>query len=401
MDLTVHNGETERQYIWRLHKYVENGELSWKTLADCVNRNFRDSEEEYRDESAYRKPVQSASAYYDEVFSKFVDDEYCKEIAVQKRELEKAKVRFRDERNEYNRENRVAARVEQKLDYLQDMLEEQGKVSFPVPKITVRGGNKSMIVSLADLHIGQSFSSVFGKYDSNIAKERLGLYLEKIKEYAKLHNVSDCYVAVLGDDISGAIHKSIAITNRENVIEQIKLASEYISSFCAELCEVFNSVSFYNVSGNHSRISRKEDALHSERLDDLIGWNVEHFLAHIPNFKVEKSCNWDNGIASMWIKNCEYVLVHGDFDSHSKQGIANLSFMLGRIPYGVLMGHRHYSAFTDESGVKIIQSGSLAGSGDDHTIERRLKGNASQTICICDSTGELECLYPVDLSKTY
>lgn len=401
MDLTVHNGETERQYIWRLHKYVEKGEMTWRELADYVNRAFRESEEEYRDESAYRKPCTAAGAYYDEVFSKFVDDQYCKEIAIQKRELEKAKVQFRDERNEYNRENRIAARVEQKLDYLQDMLEEQGRVNFPTPKVTYSDGNKSMIISLADLHIGQTFNSTFGRYDSDIAKERLGLYLEKIKEYAKLHNVSDCYVASLGDQLSGNIHLTIAVTNRENVIEQIKLASEYISSFCAELCQEFNTVSFYNVSGNHSRIDRKEDALHSERLDDLIGWNVEHFLAHIPNFTVEKDCNWDNGIASMWIKNHEYVLVHGDFDTHSKQGIANLSFMLGRIPYGVIMGHRHYSAFTDESGVKIIQSGSLAGSGDDYTIEKRLKGNASQTICICDSTGELECLYPVDLSKTY
>ena len=75
--------------------------------------------------------------------------------------------------------------------------------------------------------------------------------------------------------------------------------------------------------------------------------------------------------------------------------------MLGRIPYGVLMGHRHYPSFTDESGVKIIQAGSLAGSGDDFTIEKRLKGNASQTICSCDGTGELECFYPVDLSITY
>ena len=401
MDLTVHNGETERQYIWRLHKYVEKGEMTWKELADYVNRAFRESEEEYRDESAYRKPCTAAGAYYDEVFSKFVDDQYCKEIAIQKRELEKAKVQFRDERVEYNRENRIAARVEQKLDYLETMLENQGKISFPVSNVESRDGTKSMIVCLSDLHIGQCFYNTFGSYDSDIAKERLGLYLEKIKEYAKLHKAVDCYVTLLGDDVSGSIHRQIAITNRENVIEQVKLASELISSFCAELCQEFNSVSFYNVSGNHSRIDRKEDALHSERLDDLIGWNVEHFLAHIPNFNVKKDWNWDNGIASMWIKDHEYVLVHGDFDTHSKQGVANLSFMLGRIPYGVIMGHRHYSAFTDESGVKIIQSGSLVGSGDDYTIEKRLKGNASQTICICDSTGGLECLYPIDLSKTY
>lgn len=71
--------------------------------------------------------------------------------------------------------------------------------------------------------------------------------------------------------------------------------------------------------------------------------------------------------------------------------------MLGFIPYAVLCGHRHYSAMSDFSGVKMIQSGSLVGSGDDYCIEKRLTGKASQTVCICNNKG-IECYYPIELN---
>ena len=70
----------------------------------------------------------------------------------------------------------------------------------------------------------------------------------------------------------------------KNVIKQIKIATELISSFCYELTKYFKVVFMTNVSGNHTRIDRKEDAIHDERLDDLISWAVDLSLQHINNF---------------------------------------------------------------------------------------------------------------------
>lgn len=47
--------------------------------------------------------------------------------------------------------------------------------------------------------------------------------------------------------------------------------------------------------------------------------------------------------------------------------------------------------------VKMIRGGSLAGSGCDYTIEKRLSGNPSQMVCICDKNG-LKCFYPIILN---
>ena len=325
-----------------------------------------------------------------------VEDDILQKIDSKRLNLEKEKVKYRDERNAWNRNMRNEARLETTLSILEDEMRKLGKINFRTTEdIPVVNNGKDMIICLSDLHIGQAFNSSFGRYNSDIAVNRLEAYIEKIREASKTHNISKVHVVSLGDQISGNIHKSIAITNRENVIEQVKKSIELISSFCYEMCSMFEQVDFYNVVGNHSRIDRKEDSLHSERLDDLIGWCVNLSLEHISNFNyIDK--NIDNGIADIDVCGKHYLAVHGDFDSMSRQGVSDLSMFVGFIPYAVLRGHMHSPAMNEYNGVKIIQSGSLAGSGDDYTVEKRLIGKPSQTLLICDNKG-IDCMYHVEL----
>lgn len=318
------------------------------------------------------------------------------EIKEQKRLLEEAKVRFRDERMAYNAQNRNAARLEQRLEYLENVLTDIGGERFQPCAMPSVNSDNDLLVVLSDLHIGATFNSSFGEYNSDIAKWRLNDYLNEILKIGKRHNSQNVYVVLAGDLIHGAIHKSIAVTNRENVIDQIKLAVDYISAFCFELSQNFANVFFADCAGNHSRIDRKEDALHDERLDTLIAWTVSKLLSHVGNFKILSNGKLDTGIAEFGIRGKEYVAVHGDFDGVSKSAVGRLAMMLGSLPYAVIMGHRHFPAVTDESGIRVIQGGSLCGAGDDYTVEKRLCGKPSQTVCVCTGKG-VECIYPVTL----
>ena len=126
------------------------------------------------------------------------------------------------------------------------------------------------------------------------------------------------------------------ITNKENVIEQIKVASELIASFCYELTKEFHNVKYFATNGNHDRLDKKEDALHDERYGDLINWAVDIMLANVDNFHYLSHRNLDNGIADINVLGRTYLACHGDFDPMSKQGVANLSFMLGVFPTAIL-----------------------------------------------------------------
>ena len=399
MILERKEGETEIQYLWRVGKLVETGQVgSWKEITPTLNKQLRE-EDEYYDESAYRKKYQAAKKFYDEIFSQQGDEDFKKEQEELLREIKKEKIKLRDERTESNRGIRIEARVENKLDYLEDIISKQGKIDYKPLKpeerkaIQIKSDN-DLVIMLSDLHIGQTFDSAWGRYDLEVAKDRMQQYLHKIIEIKDRHNSENCFVTLQGDMISNSIHKSIAITNRENVIEQVIEASEMVTSFLAELSRYFNNVTVASVVGNHSRIDKKEDALKDERLDTIIEWYAKSKLEDFENIEFVDA--FDNTFTSFVVRGKVYFVVHGDYDQMNQSGLAKLSMMAGFFPYCVLFGHKHFPATTEINGIKLVQSGSLPGSGDDHTIELRLSGRPSQTVLVCTDKG-IECNYTVEL----
>ena len=400
MNLERKEGETENQYIWRIGQMIDAGQIdNWKTIAPILNKQLRNDETEYRDESAYRKKYQYAKMFYEDVFSKRESDEYLQELEEQKIELKKERVRLQDERTNKNKNIRIEARVEQKLDYLEKIIANQGKIDYkPLrpeqrKEIQIKSDN-DLIVMLSDLHIGQNFASAWGRYNLEVAKDRMEEYLNKIIEIKDRHRSENCFISLQGDMISNSIHKSIAITNRENVIEQVIEASEMVTSFIAELSKHFNHITVASVAGNHSRIDKKEDALKDERLDTIIEWYAKRKLEAFDN--IEFIDAFDNTITSFVVRGKHYVSCHGDYDSMNQNGLAKLSMMIGYFPYCVLLGHKHFPATTEINGIKMVQSGSMPGSGYDHTIELRLSGKPSQTVLVCNKDG-IECNYTVEL----
>lgn len=392
------SNENELQYIWRICSAKDSGVLSltWNEVADILNKNLFEDETEYLGESAYRKKYQQAKSFYDDVFSKMEPKDFTDELAEQKRELERLKIQYRDERNAWNKQNYTDARVSQKLDYLETVLSENGKVQYQVFDEPVVNSDNDLLVMLTDWHIGQTFNNAFGSYNTDLARDRLNTLLNAVLQIRDRHDSEKCYVFFGGDSISGNIHKSIQVTNRENVIDQVKIATDLLTSFCYRLCAEFSEVYLAEVSGNHSRIDKKDDALHDERLDELISWITTKSLSHVNNFHSLNHRKFDIGIVDIPIRGKTYIGVHGDYDTYNKTGVSNLCMMLGFKPDYILYGHLHTCAIDETSGVKMIRSGSLSGSGDQYTLEKRLSGKPSQMVCVCTSKG-VDCYYPIEL----
>lgn len=399
--------ETDLELLWRICSEKELNGWTWDKIALEMNRltGKEKGESGWRKKYASMKKVieQNNNPEFElkcdtnDLDKEYVINKELSDIDSEIRRLNIAKIQYQDERNAWNKQNYNTARAVQKLDYLEEQLKSLGKINFEEHSIPIVAGKNEMIVLLSDWHIGQCFKSFMGEYNSDIAKERLSKFLDSVKENVELYKVNKIHVVSIGDMISGNIHNSIQVTNRENVIKQIKLATEYMTSFIYECTKLVNNVQFYNVSGNHSRLSKKEDAIHDERLDDLIGWAVNLSLSHIDNFHYMNHRNIDTGIVEMDICNNFYIAVHGDFDPSNKSGASDLSMVLGFTPTAIFRGHYHTESYNNYNGVKIIQGGSLAGSGDQYTVEKRLYGKPSQTLCICNNKG-IKVHVPVELS---
>lgn len=72
MDINLEKqaNENEEQYLWRIGKLVDSGSINgWKSAAELMNKQWREDETVYRDESAYRKKYNAAKLFYNNVFN--------------------------------------------------------------------------------------------------------------------------------------------------------------------------------------------------------------------------------------------------------------------------------------------------------------------------------------------
>ena len=314
---------------------------------------------------------------------------------IQLREIRREKQKLFDERAAFNKSNRDVARLEQDLDYLEELIKNTQYKPFDI--IYHNDRDKDLVVLLSDLHIGLDVESSFGKYNSDITKEMLGKYLGEVIDAIELYKIQNVYVMLLGDFTSGNIHTTVQLQNRENVIEQIQLASEMTSDFIYNIAKHCDNVVVNSVGGNHSRLGKKDDVLRDERLDNLVIWYAEAKLSNVANVHFETEENIDSTIAKNTIRGKIYYSVHGDYDSYSESGINKLVAMTKEFPCCICYGHLHHNSYDDINDIKIIRSGSFAGTYDDYTISKRISGKPSQAMFVVDETG-VKNFIPVDLS---
>ena len=371
--------------------------MSWDEIANIINKEFRTDESEYRSEAAYRKPYQQAKRYFEaNVFKTYKDeDSYFKELQVQKQELEKEKVKTRDERNELRRVIREEARKESyKEQVLRSISEYQcNPLSYDENKkfTGILKTDNDLIISCTDIHAGIEIDNYFNKFNEDVLRDRFNQYLDKILEVQLRHGSENAFV-ILSELVSGIIHNELRIENNQNLIEQFLSVTNYIAQFLSELSYHFNTVNVYICPGNHSRISpKKEDSLKGENIDHLA---IPFLEAKLQNFKniTFNTNKIEESIAMFNVRNNVVMASHGDKDTPSNV-VQKFTLLFGIRPSFVYLGHRHKNGLTTVYDCKVIESGTLSGT-DNYALDLRLNGKPSQTISVITENG-LDCLYDV------
>lgn len=393
-------GETEDETLFRIGEAKKNGllDLCWQDIADFMNKNFRSDETEYRTESSYRKKFKNFIDAKEMLVKQSTEGEFASDIAVQKRELEKAKIKLRDERIDYQKSIREDARRESFI----ELIERSFAINvepFDYKQSPVIDSNEDMVICLSDLHAGIEVNNWWNTYNIGILKQRLHKYLDEIYEIQHLHQCKICNVVLGGDNISGIIHTNLRLQNNENIIEQLKIAITYISEFIYTLQDWFEEINVYSVSGNHSRLSaNKDDHLKGEELDEMIPFCLNLQFSNNKNIHICDDCErLDNTISEFTTRGDKlFYIVHGDKDSPSNV-VKNLTLMSGVKPDGIIMGHRHNNSLSTEHSVKIVQCGCVVGM-DDYCIDKRISGEPEQCVFITSKNRTVKCLYDIGLN---
>ncbi len=388
--------EDEYEYGLRLieTKVEQNPtDLDWSDIVDLLGLNIHyDSLRKAANVTPYSG--YHVMKYYKEKYDKSsVGSEYLGELDRKTIEFQKERQRFFDQRNALNKIVRNMARLDENAEIL-----ERAITNGVIPKLvyepsSIECSDNDLLVSLNDLHFGAYVDNYWNYYNSDVCRELMQEYLRKIITIAEKYNSENCYVWANGDLISGNIHKSIAVSNRENVIEQVVGVSELISEFLAELSKHFRCVYFSSVAGNHSRIEEKDNASQHERMDDLIEWYLNARLQNFDNIRFDHYRKIDDTMYLLDIRGKVYLGVHGDYDG-SPSKVQSLQAMAKEPIYAILSGHLHHNKIDYVQGIKTIMAGSFLGM-DDYCVEKRIMGMQQQLICVCSYDG-LEAYCDVD-----
>lgn len=324
----------------------------------------------------------------------FVSENPISEIDSKMLELKKERQKLSDQRIALNKIIRDRARQEELHEVLLEAVSNGDLPSLDYHPSYIGPSDNDLLVSLNDIHYGANVDNYWNHYDSDICKQMMRRYIDQIISIGRTHGSENCIVWANGDMISGNIHNSIAVTNKENVIEQITGVSELIAEFLAELSKHFASVRYVSVAGNHSRIDVRERALKDERLDDLVEWYLSARLQQHENIVFGHCEKVDSTMYLIDIRGKVYCGVHGDYDGSASKA-QTLQTMARRPLYAVLSGHLHHNRIDCVQGVRTVMAGSFLGM-DDYCVTKRIYGEPQQLVCVCDTNG-IRCFYDVNL----
>lgn len=381
--------ENERQFIWRLGTAKDNGliDMSWPELAVILNNELRDSEEQYLNESAYRKSYTYAKNYYDDVFSHFAVEDYLDGLREQKRELEKERKKLQTEKIEYNKWLREEARNELIAEKIAEAIESLEPIEPPqaidrLPDDDTE--NASWILAFGDAHYGAEFEirglydEVINEYSPETFEFRMNELFEKVVQIIMKENIMDLYVFDLGDQIDGMLRISQLMKLRYGVVESTIKYAEYMSNWLNELTK-YTRVHYRQCSGNHSELrilNGKKNTFEDENMASVIYEYIKLRLADNTSFDIDQN---PTGMIFEEMYGYHIIAFHGE-SKDLEQTIKDFRQIYDTRIDVLIAGHLHHAySETVGVGIDVMRTPSIIGV-DDYSLKLHKTSNAGATL---------------------
>lgn len=403
-DFTKLENENYHSYIWRMDSLIKSGKYkNWTEITPFVNKElFKDDDTQYRDESAYRKAVKYARDFYEAgVFNRFGDEEYFKELQLQKRELEKAKVKLQTEKLEYSRWLREEARDELITEKICDAITSLSPVNIP-DYIKSKHNSRGFVLVYGDEHFGVEyelkglFGDIINSYSPEIFKRRMWHLLNQTIEIIQKENIDTLHVFNMGDFNDGILRVSQLMKLRYGVVDGTIEYANFISNWLNELTK-YVRVKYQSVNGNHSElrmIGQPKNTFTEDNMGKIVSEFVKTRLKNNPNFSYIEN---PTGFIYAQVA-CNTILgIHGEV-KNMKIAIDDFSRIYNVPIQYLLAGHLHHNK-TEEIGInsEVINVGSIIGV-DDYSLSLRKTANASAKLLVFEQTNGKICEYILKLN---
>lgn len=383
--------ESELDYLIRLFENKKEYDLDYQELFRLVF-GIELAADECR--KRYYGISMLLERYKDNLINKN-PDEIKDELYVTMQDIIKERIKLSDERVSLTKTLRNKARCETIEEIALKCVENiETKNDKFTNEYVMSNGNKSMIITLSDFHYGLNTNEFNNTYNPEVFVERLEKFKSKIIDLLYNNPIEKLYIIGLGDYISGYIHSTIRIENRENVVEQVLNVSEYICQFINALSSYVN-IEYRDTIGNHSRMmANRKESIDKESFDLLIHQFIKERFRDCKNIEIiESDINEKMGTLNIYNKN--YAFTHGNGFSFGTI-VQDMSLLTGKFYDAIFIGHFHHQSMDEQQRCYVYASGSLSGN-DSYSNKIRKTSNPSQNIYILNENDGIECQYIVKL----
>lgn len=391
IDLHKQKGENEEQFIWRLGREKDAGtlDLSWEEITDIINKEFRDDDSEYRNESAYRKPYQQAKRFYEAgVFKDLTTEKYIEVLRMEQIEMKKERQKFRDEKLEYNSWMREHSRDELIAEHIYEAISNLPPLEIPTV-IPYQPQKKAGVLLLADSHYGAElkimglFGETLNEYSPEIFEARMWELLSKVVAIVEKEGLNELSVYDLGDNIDGLLRVSQLMKLRYGVIESTVKYGRFITEWLNELTK-YVRVKYQMVKdSNHNQLrllGQPKNTFKNENVSTIIKEKIMDRLGNNPNFAFIQN---PTGLIYENILGYNILGIHGETKNFS-QVIKDFSYMYKERIDILIAGHKHHQASENVGiGADIVAAPSIIGV-DDYSMDLHKTSDPGATLFVIE-----------------
>jgi len=327
------------------------------------------------------------------------DNDVLNQLEQMKLDIEKEKIKLRDQRREYTKLLTVDARFDHLVEHVKDGIDSIIKqkpleIDLKPSGINISSDNEGVLLC-SDWHSELEVDNFLNKFNQDIFRERVSKLINKTIEHGKFHKISTLHVLDLGDLISGIIHTTTRVANNELTVTQTMSVAEILSEMLVVFAKEFDNVKFYSVLDNHSRVfANKHESIAGESFARFIPWYLKSRIQEVRNIEIIDNA-YDEEISVLKICGKNIFAVHGHRDKLNNI-VSNLSMMLQIFPDYIFVAHWHHNVEDEIHSCEVIANQSLIGV-DSYSKDIRKTSKPAQKFMVFNHESGRLCTYSINL----
>lgn len=326
---------------------------------------------------------------------------YIDDLVIQRRELEKAKIKLQTEKLEYNRWLREEARDELITEKICNTISTLAPLDVP-EYVEPKHNARAYALVFGDEHYGAEFElkglfgDVINAYSPEIFEKRMWDLLNQTIEIIKKEKIDTINVFSMGDFCDGVLRVSQLMKLRYGVVDGTIKYANFICNWLNKLTKYVN-VKFQMTNGNHTEL-RMIGQPKGTFTEDNMGKVVSEFI----KVRLKDNVNFtyiENPTGYIFAELVGYTLlgIHGEV-KNMENAIKDFSKTYN-VPINYLLaGHLHHTKIEDVGiNSEVINIPSIVGV-DPYSLSLNKTSNAAGKLLAFEQTKGIICEYRLKLN---